>query len=100
MSFFWGPRQDEALFKSVKVCFLPLFVLSKFEGPGFVYILLEGQSESALIFTHVWVDHVAVVGEEEIMWSVWLMWVDYEAVVGEEKIMWLVWLMWVDHVAS
>ena len=52
LSFFWGPRQDKALSKSVKIFFLPFFVLSKSEGPGFVYILLGGQNESALIFTH------------------------------------------------
>ena len=51
-SFFWGLRQDKALFKNVEICSLSLFVLSEMEGLGIVCMLLVDQSESALIFTH------------------------------------------------
>ena len=46
------PKTPLFIFQICQICFLPPFVLSKFEGLGFVYILLEGQNESALIFTH------------------------------------------------
>ena len=46
------PRQDIALFKSIKICSLSLILLSEFKGVGIVYMQIGGQNKSALRVTH------------------------------------------------
>ena len=52
ISGFSHSRQEKALFKSVKICSMSLFILSKIEQPGIVYMHMVGQNESAVIVTH------------------------------------------------